>query len=212
MLSFIRVSRLGGRGPHYSVRTYQQSVVKVPRRTETGDAPVRQGATKENTGSIRPRSNAASRDAAPVECSGTFTTGCQSMGLHSVSAAGRCWRRCGRGRGPALFPWLRSAARSRCASPCGRLSRRTWYALPWRVPLVCGSVTSRWDPAMYQVATPILSRAPCTHDDATIVSRSLRLGWFDGLQHLGPTPSVNVFEELIQPVPFAQAGPSSSWR
>ena len=30
----------------------QQSVVKVPRRTETGDAPAWQGATRENTGSI----------------------------------------------------------------------------------------------------------------------------------------------------------------
>ena len=30
--------------------------MNVPRRTETGDAPVWQGATKEHTGSIRPRS------------------------------------------------------------------------------------------------------------------------------------------------------------
>ena len=31
-----------------------QPVVKVPRRTETGDAPVWQGMTKKHTGSIRP--------------------------------------------------------------------------------------------------------------------------------------------------------------
>ena len=48
---------------------------EVQRRTETGDAPVWQGATRENTGSIRPRSNVDRRDAAPVECSWTFTTG-----------------------------------------------------------------------------------------------------------------------------------------
>ena len=57
----------------------QQSVVKVPRRTESGDAPVWQGATREHTGSMRPRSNVARRDAAPLECSGTFTTGCRDM-------------------------------------------------------------------------------------------------------------------------------------
>ena len=51
-------------------------MVKVLRRTETGAAPVGQGEKRENTGSIRPINNAASRDAAPVECSGTFTTGC----------------------------------------------------------------------------------------------------------------------------------------
>jgi len=64
-------------------------VVKVWRRTETGEAPRRQGATTENTGSIRARNNAAragvpnaaaalgwSGDASPVECSQTFTTGC----------------------------------------------------------------------------------------------------------------------------------------
>ena len=53
-----------------------QSVVKVPRRTENGDAPAWQGATRENTGSTRPRSNAVKWDAAPFECSGTVTTGC----------------------------------------------------------------------------------------------------------------------------------------
>ncbi len=56
---------------------HQQSVVKVPRCTEGGDAPAWQGETREHTGSIRPRSNAAGPDAAPAECSGTFTTGCQ---------------------------------------------------------------------------------------------------------------------------------------
>src|SRR5947208_9495908 len=80
-----------------------QPVAKVWRRTETSEAPRRQGATTENrgprrawfarwggnTGSIRARSNAAragvpnaaaalgwSGDASPVECSQTFTTGC----------------------------------------------------------------------------------------------------------------------------------------
>jgi len=51
-------------------------VVKVPRGTETGEALAWLGATMENTGSIRRRSNAATRDASLVECSGTFTTGC----------------------------------------------------------------------------------------------------------------------------------------
>ena len=53
-------------------------MVKVLRRTETGEAPAWQGEKSENTGSIRPMSDAARRDAAPVECSGTFTTGCSS--------------------------------------------------------------------------------------------------------------------------------------
>ena len=56
----------------------QQPVVKVWRRTETGEAPRRQGATTKNTGSICGRSNAAGGDASPVECSQTFTTGCQA--------------------------------------------------------------------------------------------------------------------------------------
>ena len=51
-------------------------MVKVLRRTETGDAPAWQGEKRENTGSIRPMSDAATRDAALVECSGTFTTDC----------------------------------------------------------------------------------------------------------------------------------------
>ena len=37
----------------------------TPRCTETGDAPGWQGAKREHTGSIRPRSNAGRRDAAP---------------------------------------------------------------------------------------------------------------------------------------------------
>ena len=48
--------------------------MKLPRRTETGEAPAWQGATTENTGSIRRRSNEARGDASPVECSGSFTT------------------------------------------------------------------------------------------------------------------------------------------
>src|SRR5712664_2217635 len=42
-----------------------QAVVKVWRRTETGEAPRGQGATTENTGCIRGRSNAAPGDARP---------------------------------------------------------------------------------------------------------------------------------------------------
>jgi hypothetical protein len=53
-----------------------QPVVKVPRRTEAGEAPGSQGATSKNIGNICARSNAARRDATPAECSGTFTTGC----------------------------------------------------------------------------------------------------------------------------------------
>jgi len=48
----------------------------VPRRTEAGEAPGDQGARSENMGDIRTTSNAERRDASPVECSGTFTTGC----------------------------------------------------------------------------------------------------------------------------------------
>ena len=44
--------------------------------TETGEAPGWQGARRENIGNIRPTSNAVSRDASPVECRGTFATGC----------------------------------------------------------------------------------------------------------------------------------------
>jgi hypothetical protein len=51
-------------------------VVEVPRRTETGEAPADQGARSENIGNIRATSNAERRDASPVECSGSFTTGC----------------------------------------------------------------------------------------------------------------------------------------
>jgi len=53
--------------------------VKVPRRIETGEAPGWQGATMENIGNIRRRSNAAGWDASSVECSGTFTTGSQGL-------------------------------------------------------------------------------------------------------------------------------------
>jgi len=60
-------------------------VVKVQRRTEGGDAPGWQGATSENTGSIWTRSNAARRDAAPAECSWSFTTGCQGLTTHQRS-------------------------------------------------------------------------------------------------------------------------------
>jgi hypothetical protein len=51
-------------------------VVKVERRTKIGDPLVWQGEKRKNTGSIRPMNNAARRDAAPVDCSWTFTTGC----------------------------------------------------------------------------------------------------------------------------------------
>ena len=59
---------------------------ETPRCTETGEAPARQGATRENIEHIRPRSNAVRRDAAPVECSGDFATGSSTPG---PSAAGR---------------------------------------------------------------------------------------------------------------------------
>jgi len=49
--------------------------VKLTCRTETAEAPGRQGATTESIGNIRPRSNAAGRDASGVECNGSFTTG-----------------------------------------------------------------------------------------------------------------------------------------
>ena len=49
----------------------EQSVVKVPRHTETDAGPGEQDEKRENTGSIRPRNNADRRDAASVECSGT---------------------------------------------------------------------------------------------------------------------------------------------
>jgi hypothetical protein len=50
-------------------------VVKIPRGTETGEAPGDPGARRENIGNIRPTSNAERRDASPVERSGHFTTG-----------------------------------------------------------------------------------------------------------------------------------------
>ena len=49
--------------------------MSVPRRTETDEAPARQGATTDNIGNIRGRSNAAGRDASSVECRGTLTAG-----------------------------------------------------------------------------------------------------------------------------------------
>src|SRR5437867_12707340 len=51
-------------------------------RTKGGEAPGWQGATSENTGSILTRSNAARRDAAPAECSWSFTTGCYHRICH----------------------------------------------------------------------------------------------------------------------------------
>ena len=39
-------------------------------------APGDPGARRKNIGNIRPTSNAERRDASPVECRGTFTTGC----------------------------------------------------------------------------------------------------------------------------------------
>ena len=50
-------------------------MAKVPRRTETSEAPCEQGVTNENTACIRPRSNAVRDDASLVECSRTVTTG-----------------------------------------------------------------------------------------------------------------------------------------
>ena len=49
---------------------------RTPRCTEIGDAPGEQGEKREHTGSMRPMNNAAQRDAAPIECSGAFATGC----------------------------------------------------------------------------------------------------------------------------------------
>jgi len=51
-------------------------VVKVQRRTKTGDALVWQGEKREHTGSIRPMNNVARRDAALVDCSWIFDAGC----------------------------------------------------------------------------------------------------------------------------------------
>ena len=48
---------------------------ETPRRTESGQAPGWQGATSEHIGDIRLRSNAAGRDAWPLECSGAFCHG-----------------------------------------------------------------------------------------------------------------------------------------
>ena len=56
---------------------------ETPRCTESGQAPGWQGATREHIGHIRPRSNAVSRDAWPLECSGAFvesTTGAVAVG------------------------------------------------------------------------------------------------------------------------------------
>ena len=53
--------------------------MKVPRRTESGDAAAEQGEKRENTGSIRPMNNADRRIAAPLECSGTSTTGSEGL-------------------------------------------------------------------------------------------------------------------------------------
>ncbi len=55
--------------PHITARG------ETPRRTESGQAPGWQGATREHIGHIRARSNAASRDAWPLECSGAFCHG-----------------------------------------------------------------------------------------------------------------------------------------
>ena len=80
--------------PEYFIRAAsrtgsEEPVVKVAGSTETGEAPAfrqaqgvpsrsrdaSQGATRENSGPMRLRSNAARREASPVECRGTFTTG-----------------------------------------------------------------------------------------------------------------------------------------
>ena len=54
----------------------EESVVKLGGGTETSDAPGWQGERSPNIGNIRATSNAASRDAAFVECRLSFTTGC----------------------------------------------------------------------------------------------------------------------------------------
>ncbi len=54
--------------------------MKGPRGTETDEAPAWQGATTENIGNMRGRSNAARRDASSGECSGTFITGSYTRG------------------------------------------------------------------------------------------------------------------------------------
>jgi hypothetical protein len=71
-----RFEPLGCSGVPASAIGPEQPVVEVPRRTETGEAPGDQGARRANIGNIHPTSNAERRDASPVECSGTFTTGC----------------------------------------------------------------------------------------------------------------------------------------
>ena len=50
--------------------------VFCPRLRALGRVMSWQGETRKNTGSIRPRNNAARTDAAPADCSWTFTTGC----------------------------------------------------------------------------------------------------------------------------------------
>ena len=67
----------GPKGPQAGnvTKPASQPVVKVPRRTEVVEEPVPQGGRRENTGSIRPTSHAAGRDASAAECSGAFTTG-----------------------------------------------------------------------------------------------------------------------------------------
>ena len=74
----------------------RQSVAKVPRRTGRRDrcrAGPLQGETREHTGWVRPPWIEAQRrplgDAAPVECSGTFITGCQGAGRSGHGARRR---------------------------------------------------------------------------------------------------------------------------
>ena len=58
--------------------------MEARRRTETGAAPRRQGATTENTNCIRVRSIAAGGDASFVECSRTSTAGCHAVGVGAL--------------------------------------------------------------------------------------------------------------------------------
>ena len=90
--------------------------MKVRRGTETRrklcSAWPGQGATRENTGSTRPRSNATRRDVTPVECSGLSRRAARSQGrtsfLHessSVTSATRPRRQISR---PCSERWVRS--------------------------------------------------------------------------------------------------------
>jgi len=60
-----RTRRIGGGHPPKALLELLSS---TRRSTEGGEVPGRQGATTENIGQMRGRSNAARRDASPAEC------------------------------------------------------------------------------------------------------------------------------------------------